>query len=635
MSYTDPEILYRKLAAGDPGRVHAAADPITAAMSALDRARASIDQGSTTAAADWRGDAADAFARRAALSSTAVAAAHSRLAGAVRTLQAVAGAYTQMLESADLMIAPWRRRRSDLDEAAVALLADKVNSRLRGVRGGYEHTLRGYVDLLRGITPGFAEMATSDQAWQQTAPQAGLTLPQPGTDPVDVARWWAGLTETQRDQLRATEFDALGRLRGLPADVLDDANRRRIETDQQRYRGQTSELDAQIAARAAELGLDPTDEGALRESNDNQLADLLDQRNEIDNQLDNADAAHDRMTEADQLAQDKDITDGAYVLAYDADGPGHDGALAVAFGNPDTADNVAVVVPGTGTSVSSSFPSGSAAELLQQMNEADPDSANATIAWLGYDAPDSITSTDVAKSGQAIDGAANLIADVDGYRAAAGNTQHITVIGHSYGSTTVGYAGMDGLAADDIAFIGSPGVGASNADQLSPGSGHVWAGAAEHDPVVQATQGTWFTADGTDVGPYSDEFDAHVFGTPDGGSQAGAHSGYYDPGSGSLENLGNIATGNYDDVSDQSWRDDPLAGNASQAADGVIDFGEGVIDVGGNLIEGDLGGALDGALSTGGEVLSDVGDVVTNTVGGTVETGRDVWDATVGALPWP
>ena len=74
---------------------------------------------------------------------------------------------------------------------------------------------------------------------------------------------------------------------------------------------------------------------------------------------------------------------------------------------------------------------------------------------------------------------------------------------------------MTGLAADDIAFLGSPGVGASSVDQLGPGAGHVWAGTSEHDPVVQATSGSWFTSDGSGVGPYDESFGANQFAVPD------------------------------------------------------------------------------------------------------------------------
>jgi uncharacterized protein YukE len=526
MSDLDPEILYGKLATGDAGRVEAAADPISAAMSALERAGTSITQGTSTALSAWQGTAADAFTSRAQLSGTAAQRSHGQLEAAVRVVRSAAGAYRTMRASADRSIRLWRDRPADLDEAGRRRLAGQVNNALTTVRHDYETALRTLAQSLGRLAPAFAETAAGDGAWQRTVPRAGVTVPPPGSDPRTVAQWWAGLTETQRDQLMAAEFDQLGRLRGLPADVLDEANRRRIEVDQARYSAERADLDARIAQRAAELGIDPNVEGALRD--DPELAGLLDQRQDVNHRLDNVNGVRDNLDRADG----EGISGGVYVLSYDPVGPNRDGALAVAFGNPDTADHLGVLVPGTGTSVTSGFPVDSAADLRRQMDQAAAGGQNATIAWLGYDAPDSLLDLDVAQSGNAKDGGATLVADVDGYRAAAeaaGNRQHLTVIGHSYGSTAVGYAGMNGLAADDVAFIGSPGVGASHVDQLSPGADHVWAGATEHDPVVQATQGEWFTEGPSSTSVYDDAFGATVFGTPDGGWVGGAHSTYYDP----------------------------------------------------------------------------------------------------------
>src|SRR6201999_343009 len=97
--------------------------------------------------------------------------------------------------------------------------------------------------------------------------------------------------------------------------------------------------------RATALGLDPADEGALR--GNPELADLLDQRQDAQRQLDNAEAAQARVADAQRMSSDQ-----VYVLSYDPVGPGRqEGTLAVAFGNPDTADNLAVTVPGVGTTL--------------------------------------------------------------------------------------------------------------------------------------------------------------------------------------------------------------------------------------------------------------------------------------------
>ncbi|GAB3433305.1 alpha/beta hydrolase [Actinophytocola sediminis] len=640
---TDPEVLYGKLASGDAGRISAVLEPIGSARSALTRARSAIDGGGSTAASGWEGTAASGFASRASVSGSAATSAADRLAQAGDIVTAAAGAYRTMRGGADNAIQAWRSRPADLDDAALEALATRVNDALGTVRDGYERTLRAYAGALSGLAPAFAETAAGDPSWAATAPRAGLTVPPPGTDPRAVAQWWRGLSETERDQLLATQFDALGRLRGLPAEVLDDANRRRIEVDQAQFAAKGADLDARISQRAAELGIDLEDESALRA--DPELADLLDQRQDTDRWLANATAAADRVTEAAALSPD-----GAYVLSYDPVGPGaQEGLLAVALGNPDTADNLAVVVPGTATTLENGFPNGSAADLRAEMNAAAPGEQNVTVAWLGYDAP--AWDLSVATKDNAVGGAGNLVADVDGYRAAADGQQHISVIGHSYGSVTVGYAGMNGLAADDIAFIGSPGVGASTVDQLSAGDGHVWAGATEHDPVVQGTSGDWFTADGSSTGPYDSSFGANQFGAADGGNALHAHSNYYSPGSESLHNLANIATGNYAEVSDPRWQDSPLPPEAPgsnlpvigpvidatvnagrEAVDIVEDVGGGLIDAGGHALDGDWDAAWNELTDTGGELVNDAGDAVLGTIGDAVEGTRDLYESTIGRL---
>jgi len=408
--------------------------------------------------------------------------------------------------------------------------------------------------------------------------------------------------------------------------------------------------------RATQLGLNPNDEEKLREANDPELSKLLNDRQDAIRRATNAQHAADRLADADS----KGKGDGVYVLSWDPDGPGQkQGTMAVAFGNPDTAKNIAVCVPGTTATLGpDGFDLDRAANLKGQMDSAG--SGNAAVQWLGYDAPDSLLGSQVVSAKDADDGAPRLVADVDGYRAAAdqaGNHQHLTVIGHSYGSTVVGKAGMHGLAADDIVFVGSPGVGASSADQLSAGAEHVWAGAARHDPVVQATQGSWFTEDGSSRGPYDSSFGAHQFGAVDGSWTGDAHSGYYEPGSESLRNLGDIATGHYGQVSEQHWQDNPLPpevassipviGNtAGTAVRDVIQTGTDVYHGGeqtvSDVAHGHFGDAAGDAAKTvgtfvGGSVQG-VGDVVLDTAGGLAEAGKSVaqgadwaWDHTLGA----
>lgn len=639
---TDPEVLYADISGGDPGGAATTTGSLATAMSKLDASREAIAQAVSKATEGWEGEAADASAKRANRITGATEASKAKLERAQGAVTAAAAAYRSTLAAANQAITRWRGRPPAMDAAEERALAINVGGELTNIRTDYEQALHASLRPLEDLAPVFEAAAgpVSGLTAAAGATSPAASIPPPGTDPVEVKRWWDSMSEAERDQLLAENFQQLGQLRGLPADVLDTANRRRIDDDRLRYGAERDQLDAQIRERAAELGLDPENEDKLRQE-DPSLSDLIDRRNEAARRQHNAQIAYQEIN-SEPVVKHGD----AYVMHYSPDGPGgKQGTLAIAFGNPDTADNLAVVVPGTGTRIDSGFPSGSAIDLHAQMNESDPNGKNATIAWLGYDAPDEILGWDVTQDDQAREGAGPLVDDVNGYRATNPDA-HVTVIGHSYGSTLVGHAGLNGLAADDIAFIGSPGVGASDAGQLSAGEGHVWAGATEHDPVVQATGGSHFTSDGSSTGPYDSSFGANRFATGNEGHIGGAHSDYYE--GESLDNLGRIATGNYGDVSEQHWLDSPLGpelpgsdipiiggaidtvGNViKEGADIVTDVGGGVWEAGGQILDGDFSGAGGTIVDTATEVGSDVLDVTVGAVGDVVETGRGVIEAGV------
>ncbi len=185
--------------------------------------------------------------------------------------------------------------------------------------------------------------------------------------------------------------------------------------------------------------------------------------------LENARAAQAAL---DGLADDRDPVTGRPVAtrlyAYDPDAFDGEGAVAVAIGPLESADHVAVVVPGFGTDAESApYQSERALRLYEASRHLEPDETTATLAWIGYDAPDDLPwregwdAAGVVGEPMAAAGGGLLAAAVGGLRdARAGEPAHLTVIGYSYGSTTLGHAAHDhGLPADDLVLVGSPGVG--------------------------------------------------------------------------------------------------------------------------------------------------------------------------------
>ncbi|MFJ2418873.1 alpha/beta hydrolase [Streptomyces brevispora] len=275
--------------------------------------------------------------------------------------------------------------------------------------------------------------------------KAGIPL---DASPAVRRAWWAGLTDELREEYLAVYPDQIGNLDGIPALVRDAANRDNLQL-----------LIGKLEGR--------DDAGS-----ETQLAGMR----EIDRQL--------------QAGRQPPM----YLLGIGDEG---NGRAIVSFGNPDTARNVSAYVPGLNTSLDEDFARNDlkrARDTTIGAKEMDPSSPTASIVWLGYDAPQ--TSTDDPMGNLDVMGESNAKAGASAYNSfmagvSATNENedpHVTAIGHSYGSLTVGLAAQQkgGIpGADDVVLVGSPGTGARSAEELGVGKEHVFVGAAENDPVTK------------------------------------------------------------------------------------------------------------------------------------------------------
>jgi hypothetical protein len=244
--------------------------------------------------------------------------------------------------------------------------------------------------------------------------------------------------------------------------------------------------------------------------------------------------------------------------------PSGDGRVAEVFGDLATADHVGVIVPGITNDITNFGPPGGGgfrdggADLAHAALRLDR--SVATIAWLGYDTPDG---ADAILRTAAEAGHDDLVRFVDGL--VAEGDRHVTVIGHSYGSLVAGMAAGDGIAADEVVFVGSPGTSLDHAgDANLPPGGEVWSGLASWDLIGVGVSLTgdnvfesslsipgrylWDVVTTGDVAvedlwhgtnPAHESFGAVEF-TTDG---ATGHSQYFDPGTESLDNLARIVAG--------------------------------------------------------------------------------------------
>ena len=220
--------------------------------------------------------------------------------------------------------------------------------------------------------------------------------------------------------------------------------------------------------------------------------------------------------------------------------PNGQGVAAMVIGNLATANRVAILVPGSDTTLAtffsrgSSSPGGGAEALAAEAHRLEPFGPGerlAIIAWLGYPAP-AMLSPAVMTSGDAGQGAQALRPLVT---ALAWHGDQVALLCHSYGSVVCGLAAPH-LPVTDIAVFGSPGMDASSVASLDT-KARVWAG-READDAIKYVPNIRLFGLGFGADPMSPGFGARIFATGDSG-----HSGYLDPGSVSLRNLAYIALG--------------------------------------------------------------------------------------------
>ncbi len=172
---------------------------------------------------------------------------------------------------------------------------------------------------------------------------------------------------------------------------------------------------------------------------------------------------------------------------------------AVAVGDVDTADHVAVFTPGLNSTVQDSLTRyvGDMDVLREraifELNAAGRSETVATVAWLGYEAPqlhrDSldhllISRRSVANDDSARNGGHDLASFLSGIHVSRPVDPHLTALGHSYGSTATGYALQETSRVDDAIFFGSPGLGVTDADALHLRRGHAYVIEARNDVIA-------------------------------------------------------------------------------------------------------------------------------------------------------
>ena len=392
-----------------------------------------------------------------------------------------------------------------------------------------------------------------------------LQIPSPDTDPAAVKQWWDSLSEQQRQELIAKHPPILGNLNGIPAEVRDPVNVAVMDDDLDRVENaaQRNNVSAdEVAANPGRYGLSDNDITRYQNATKTQEG-LLHQAGipSDENRRYSSYSAQERL--------DRNLRP-TMLWAYDPQAFDGKGRAAVTIGNPDKATNTAVIVPGTSASVRDGWLSdghNDAMNLYDQSLHAAPGQPTAVMSWMGYNTPESFTDPNIANTGLSRTGGDALAWDVNSFGVTheAGVPQHVTVAGHSYGSTTVADAfANSGMQADDAILLGSPGTDvARSAADFHLDGGQVYIGDASTDPVGwlgemgntlpgnlnDSLDNMIGPSAGLGTDPAFEDFGATRFRAEVPGADMidpGDHSYYYTPGSESLRSMTEIVTGNSD-----------------------------------------------------------------------------------------
>lgn len=295
----------------------------------------------------------------------------------------------------------------------------------------------------------------------QTSENEEAQLPPPGSNPRQIAAWWGSLSPQQREELIKKYPSVIGNLDGVDIATRDKVNRSLVDG-----------MLAEAEDRVHQIQDDLADPGMTPPLYPNHYIKALD--------------------DVEDLKVLKDFIDhhrGQKLLVCDRSGERL--KVAIGSGNFDEAQHIGVYVPGRGTTVRGSLldcvkKSEGLITAAQKLRE----SSYATVAWLGYDAPLSIP--DVANTHRANAGADRLENFLEGVSAIYGEKVHLTLLGHSYGSTTSGIAAshVSPNVVDDLVLFGSPGSGVQLGAEYRVPEGHRWVSAVPYPGDIVQGIGT-------------------------------------------------------------------------------------------------------------------------------------------------
>ena len=218
------------------------------------------------------------------------------------------------------------------------------------------------------------------------------------------------------------------------------------------------------------------------------------------------------------------------ILKVEVDDNGESLRVIEAYGDLESATRVVIHIPGmnTGPAAYDDLGNSDARRLQKELNRLSaPGEKVVVVSWADYDIP--MGGQEAAMSGRAKDGGQGLARFTEQVKGMGIPGDKISVVAHSYGSTTAGFGMQSGMDVGNVIIIGSPGMGVFMRDDLGASDSDVWVGEARRDAVAD------LAAFGTD--PSSSIFGAQSFST----TGSTGHSQYFDESSRSLTNLARLS----------------------------------------------------------------------------------------------
>ncbi len=303
--------------------------------------------------------------------------------------------------------------------------------------------------------------------------------------PEERAKYWSQQSEAQKRHLCDKYPDLIGNADGVEGWARDRANRNRLP-------GLKKEAEDNVSTYT-ELLKSPWIDSNTR-------AYYLSELDKAEKAVKAYDAVQEQLDKGISLEDYQHGKKGDPVSLLTLQNDGGRVKAAMGQGDVDHARNVATFVPGIGTTVEGSM--GDYMRQTKNLRSAAMAQGNlsardvATVAWLGYDAPGKadlsepqnipgIISPFLAQSGS--DRLAGFMNGMQASREYGAGDAHMTLVGHSYGSSTSGMAATKVKygVIDDLVLCGSPGMGTYDAKNYHVDQNHLWVSGVPKGDSVQ------------------------------------------------------------------------------------------------------------------------------------------------------